>query len=112
MVKRQIIEIDVDRIHPNLRLIYSRESIDRLCRFVKSGGEVEPLEVWFDGECFRIWDGEKRWRVCKALGIHRVKVFLVAFNEITGEMEQQNTGMRNTGIMEYWNNGKLEKTSR
>jgi hypothetical protein len=77
----KIIEIEVQRIRPNLRLIYHYEAIEGFCRFVQSGGEIEPLQLWFDGECFRIWDGEKRWRACKRLGIPRVKAFLLEFSE-------------------------------
>lgn len=77
---RKIIEIEVERIRPNLRLIYYYEAIEGFCHFVESGGEIEPLQIWFDGECFRIWDGEKRWRVCKRLGITRVKAFIVEFS--------------------------------
>ena len=75
----RIIELDVERIRPNLRLIYRRDSLEMLSRFILSRGQVDPLQVWFDGECFRIWDGEKRWRVCKILGITRVKAMLVEF---------------------------------
>lgn len=79
-MKTKVIEIDVERIRPNLRLVYHSESIEGLCRLIRSCGHVEPIQVWFDGECFRIWDGEKRWRVCKILGITRVKAFLIEFN--------------------------------
>jgi hypothetical protein len=80
----KVIEIEVERIRPNLRLIYHYEVIEGFCRFVQSGGEIEPLQVWFDGECFRIWDGEKRWRAYKRLGIPRVKAFLLESRGITG----------------------------
>ena len=75
----QIIELEVERIRPNLRLVYRRDSLEMLSLFILSRGQVDPLQVWFDGECFRIWDGEKRWRVCKILGITRVKAMLVEF---------------------------------
>jgi ParB-like chromosome segregation protein Spo0J len=78
-LKRKLIEIEVDRIRPNLRLIYTRETIERVRQYLESGVEVEPLEIWFDGECYRIWDGEKRWRVCKILGVKRVKAYVIEF---------------------------------
>ena len=84
-MKRRMIEIDVERIRQNLRLIYHHETIEGLCRWIQSRGEVEPIQVWFDGECFRIWDGEKRWRVCKILGITRVRAFLIEFEEFSWE---------------------------
>ena len=78
-LKRKLIEIEVDRIRPNLRLIYTRETIERVRQYLEAGAEVEALEIWFDGECYRIWDGEKRWRVCKMLGVKQVKAFVIEF---------------------------------
>ena len=83
----KIIEVDVERIRPNLRLIYHWEAIEGFCHFVQSGGAIQPLDIWFDGEGFRIWDGEKRWKVCKRLGIARVKAFLLEFSEKNGMVE-------------------------
>ena len=81
-MKKKVIEIDVERIHPNLRLIYQHETIEGMRRWIQSGGQFEPIQVWFDGECFRIWDGEKRWRVCKMLGITRMRALLIEFEEL------------------------------
>ena len=77
---KKMIEVDVERVRPNLRLIYHSESIEWVWRSIQSHGQIEPIEIWFDGEGFRIWDGEKRWRACKILGITRVKALLVEFN--------------------------------
>jgi ParB-like chromosome segregation protein Spo0J len=79
-VGKRVIEVDVERIRPNLRLVYHSESIAWVCRSIQSRGQIEPIEVWFDGEGFRIWDGEKRWRACKILGITRTKALLVEFS--------------------------------
>jgi ParB-like chromosome segregation protein Spo0J len=84
-MKGKVIEIDVERIRPNLRLIYQHETIEGMRRWIQSRGEVEPIQVWFDGECFRIWDGEKRWRVCKMLGITRMRALLIEFEEFSWE---------------------------
>jgi ParB-like chromosome segregation protein Spo0J len=32
--------------------------------------------VFFDGESFKIIDGEKRWRACKRLGITHLNVVI------------------------------------
>ena len=77
----EIIEIETRRIYPNLRLVYTYEAIDELCRFIRNGGELKPLDVWFDGEGFRIIDGEKRWRACKNLNITHIKVRLIQWSE-------------------------------
>ena len=78
---RDVIEVELDRIHPNLRLIYHSELIEARCRLFHAHGQVEPIQVWFDGECLRIVDGEVQWRVCKKLGINRVKAIIVEVSE-------------------------------
>jgi len=78
-LKKKMIEVDVERIRPNLRLLYRSESLEVLSRSIRSQGLLEPMEIWFDGEGFRIWDGEKRWRACKMLVVTRVKALLVEF---------------------------------
>ncbi len=75
-----LIEVDLEKIRPNLRAIYHKETLEMFCHFIRCRGQLDPIQVWFDGECFRIWDGEKRWRVCKMMGITRVKVILVEFD--------------------------------
>ena len=77
----KVIDVDVEKIRPNLRLIYHEEAIEGLCLHMERGGGTEPIEIWFDGEAFRIRDGEKRWRACKKLGIRRVKACLLKFKE-------------------------------
>ena len=68
--------IRVDRILPNLRLCYSEEAIDNLSSLVCSRGDCEPIMVFFDGDHFRIVDGEKRWRACKRLGMTFLRVVI------------------------------------
>ena len=79
-MKKREIEIEVESIRPNFRLIYHIESIENLSHAIRTQAQIEPIEVWFDGEGFRIWDGEQRWRVCKILGITRVKALLIEFD--------------------------------
>lgn len=76
-MRREVIEVDLDRISPNLRLIYHGDLIEAQCRSIRSRGQVEPIQVWFDGECFRILDGEMQWRACKKLGFSQVKVIIL-----------------------------------
>ncbi len=71
-----LIEVDLERILPNLRALYPEETLERVRHSIADHGQYEPIQVWFDGESFRIWDGEKRWRALKMLGIRRVKVWL------------------------------------
>ena len=72
-----LMEVDLEKILPNLRALYPKETLDTFSHFISEHGQVEPIQVWFDGEYFRIRDGEKRWRACKMLGMSRIKVDLV-----------------------------------
>jgi hypothetical protein len=69
--------IRVDRIRPNLRLCYSREEVEDLCKAACFQNEYEPIMVFFDGEYFRIIDGEKRWRASRRLGVTFLKAMIV-----------------------------------
>ncbi len=74
MILTEIMEVEIDKIHPNRRLIYEQETIFRLCVDIQERGllepiEVEPVEYWFE-----IINGEKRWRACKKIGMRRVMV--------------------------------------
>jgi ParB family chromosome partitioning protein len=70
-------EFLVNTIQPNLRLMQNLDAIEELCRFIRSHGQVEPIQVWFDGGRFRIMDGEKRWRACCKLGMTTVQAVIV-----------------------------------
>ena len=74
---RDVVELNPDKVCPNLRMVYPQESIDALCRSIRTEGQLEPIRTWFDGKHLRILDGEKRWRACKRLGIVRMKALLV-----------------------------------
>ncbi len=66
---RDILEIQIRRIRPNLRIIYASESIEEIARDIDSCGQREPIHISFEYDSFRIIDGEKRWRACKRLGL-------------------------------------------
>jgi ParB family chromosome partitioning protein len=68
--------IRIDRILPNLRLCYSHEEIEELGISVCSRGQLEPILLSFDGEYFRIIDGEKRWRACRKKEIAVLKAVI------------------------------------
>ncbi len=70
-------EIEIGRISPNLRAVYSAESIEETVQSVRSHGQLEPILIWFEHESFRILDGEKRWRACKKLGMKTIKAAIV-----------------------------------
>lgn len=64
--------VQISRIEPNCRFVFARETIDALARSIRRRGQKEPLRLWFTGRCFRILDGEKRWRAIKKIGMTTV----------------------------------------
>ena len=75
-MEQGIREIEVKRISPNLRIIYSTECIEEMARSIKSLGQREPICICFEDDSFRILDGEKRWRACKRLGLKTVRAVI------------------------------------
>lgn len=69
--------IHIDRIHPNLRLCYPDETIECVCNSIRSECHCAPITVFFDGEHFRIIDGEKRWRACKKMELGYIEAVIV-----------------------------------
>jgi ParB family chromosome partitioning protein len=76
-MKTDVKEMDIHKIHPNLRAVCDAESIEAICHSLRCCGPMEAIHVWFDGQRFRILDGEKRWRACRHLGISKVPVLVV-----------------------------------
>ena len=69
--------IEITKIEPNCRCVYDVDSIDAMIRSIRQNGQIKAIKVWFMGRCFRILDGEKRWRACKKLGICEMKAIIV-----------------------------------
>jgi ParB family transcriptional regulator, chromosome partitioning protein len=69
--------VKVEAIIPNRRSIFTVESIEQLIISIQKNGQIEPIEIWFTGEDFRIIDGEKRWRACKKLGVPKIKAIIM-----------------------------------
>jgi len=74
--EKNISSIPIAKISPNRRLCYSNEEILTLCRAIRLQGQCDPIKVLFDGESFKIIDGEKRWRACKKLGLTHLNVVI------------------------------------
>ena len=76
-MEQNIREIETTRISPNLRMVYSTECIEEMVQCIKQQGQVEPIQISFERNSFKILDGEKRWRACKRLKIKTVKAIIV-----------------------------------
>lgn len=73
---KSINRIPITKIFPNLRICYSNEEILTLCHSIRLEGQRDPIKVLFDGESFKIIDGEKRWRACKRIGVTHLNVVI------------------------------------
>lgn len=69
-------EIQLSRISPNLRAVFTSECIEDTVHSIQCHGQLEPILIWFQHDSFRILDGEKRWRACKKLGIKTIKAVI------------------------------------
>ncbi len=89
LVKRRIRTIQVSRIEPNCRFVFARETIDHLVRSILREGQKQPIRIWFTGRCFRILDGEKRWRAAKRIGMATITVVSDADNPSEDAEDQE-----------------------
>ncbi len=69
-------DIELVKISPNLRCVFDSETLDELRRAVVEDGQLEPVRLWLTGGMLRILDGEKRWRVCRMLGMTHVRALI------------------------------------
>lgn len=69
-------QIALDRIRPNLRLVYSEDSVQAMVCDIQVNGLREPIELELVCYWFAIIDGEKRWRALKKLGKAAVPAIL------------------------------------
>ena len=73
----EIREIEIDKIHPNYRLVFEADVILRLCDDIAERGLQEPIVIELVEYWFEIVDGEKRWRACKKIGQHKIKAVIL-----------------------------------
>jgi ParB family chromosome partitioning protein len=77
MELRETRQVKIDKIQPNLRLIFEEDSILSLCDDIQCNGMTEPIIIEKVGEVFQIIDGEKRWRACKKIGMTEIKAEII-----------------------------------
>jgi len=75
-MQRTVVEIRLSKISPNCFFICESEVIEQLCVSIRRFGQLEPIEVWFAGEQFRILDGEKRYRACRKIGMKKIRAVI------------------------------------
>ncbi|HJX13421.1 MAG TPA: ParB/RepB/Spo0J family partition protein [Dehalococcoidales bacterium] len=67
-------EVKITRVLPNYCIICEESVILHLCDDIKKNGLREPIVVEMVEQCFRIIDGEKRWRACRRIGLDKIRV--------------------------------------
>jgi ParB family chromosome partitioning protein len=77
MMGERIREIEITRISPNRRIIYSLEAIEEMEQSIRNGGH-DPILIRFEHDSFRIIDGEKRWRACKRLKLPTIRAVILS----------------------------------
>jgi ParB family chromosome partitioning protein len=73
------IEVDVDRISPNVlqpRGHFDQARLEDLAQSIKSTGIIQPIVVRKTGDRFQIIAGERRWRAAQLAGLARVPVIV------------------------------------
>lgn len=73
----EIREIEVSKISPNRRTVYTTECIEAMVRSIRICGQLDPVLLCLEGDSLRILDGEKRWRACKKLGIRTIRAIIL-----------------------------------
>ena len=62
---RDVREIEINRISPSLRAVYTIECIEETARSIRCFGQLEPFLIWFECESFRILDGAVCFEQCQ-----------------------------------------------
>lgn len=77
----ELIELPVSRIIPdpaNLREHFEDEDIDALGRNLLEQGQLDPIQVFErDDGTFDLYDGERRWRAAKSVGLKTLRAIVV-----------------------------------
>ncbi len=73
---KDIRAIELRKISPNLRTVYSTDCIEETASDIRCRGQLEPILVYFQNDSFRILDGEKRYRACKKLGMSKIRAVI------------------------------------
>jgi len=79
----RIVEIELEKIVPNRfqpRKTFN-EDISELAESIRAHGILQPITVRPLGEKFEIIMGERRYRACEKLGLHKIPAMVVNMND-------------------------------
>jgi ParB family chromosome partitioning protein len=72
-----LVEVDVDRLSPNVhqpRLQMDDARLHELADSIKANGIIQPILVRRTGDAFQIIAGERRWRAAQMAGLQKVPI--------------------------------------
>ena len=73
--RSSLVQLDIDRIHPNPlqpRLRFTGDKLDELAASIREKGVLQPIVVRPTGTGYEIIAGERRWRATQRAGLHQV----------------------------------------
>ena len=79
----RIVEIEIEKIVPNRfqpRKTFN-DDISELAESIRAHGVLQPITVRPLGEKFEIVMGERRYRACEKLGMHKIPCMIVEMND-------------------------------
>ena len=74
-----LLELDLDRIHPNAlqpRLAFEPDKLAELAASIKENGVIQPIVVRRSGGGYEIVAGERRWRAAQKAGLARIPAII------------------------------------
>ncbi|WP_250278151.1 nucleoid occlusion protein [[Clostridium] colinum] len=84
-IQREIIYLDVEKIHPNPyqpRRIFEENSIEDLSASIEAYGVIEPILVRdIKGVFYELIAGERRLKACKKIGIAKIPAIITNINK-------------------------------
>ncbi len=80
----QILEVPIDKVHPNPdqpRKYFSQESIEELSKSIAQKGVLQPLLVEREDDYYIIIAGERRYRASQLAGLSTLPVIIYEFSD-------------------------------
>jgi ParB family transcriptional regulator, chromosome partitioning protein len=71
----ELLEIEIERIHPNTqqpRTRFAEQELDNLASSIKENGVVQPIIVRKTTDGFELIAGERRWRASQRAGLQKI----------------------------------------
>lgn len=81
---REIVNLDIGKVHPNPnqpRTYFSDQELEELSRSIQEFGVIQPIIVNVDGDGYLIVAGERRWNASKKAGLSHIPAIIKSMDE-------------------------------